>query len=191
MVTDVERHGVPVVGFGFNSNGRYAAQGILRERFIPRLLEAAPADVANDEDTNLDPHKCWALMMAGEKPGGHGERSVACGVLDMALWDAVAKIEDKPLCAVLAERYGCKADGLPGYVAPDRPMERVWVYAAGGYYQPEKDHTKLQESTRELGRGVQELGQRTGQLGSGSSAPKFIRSSWKVVHREWRRRKSC
>ena len=144
-MTDVERHGVPVVGFGFNSNGRYAAQGILRERFIPRLLEAAPADVANEEDTNLDPHKCWALMMAGEKPGGHGERSVACGVLDMALWDAVAKIEDKPLCAVLAERYGCKADGLPGYVAPDRPMERVWVYAAGGYYQPEKDHTKLQE----------------------------------------------
>ena len=83
-------HGGPGVGFGFNSNGRYAAQGILRERFIPRLLEAAPADVANDEDTNLDPHKCWALMMAGEKPGGHGERSVACGVRDMALWDAGA-----------------------------------------------------------------------------------------------------
>ena len=66
-------------------------------------------------------------------------------MLDMALWDAVAKIEDKPLCAVLAERYGCKAEGLTGYVGPNVPMDRVWVYAAGGYYQPEKDHTKLQE----------------------------------------------
>ena len=145
VVTDVERDGLPVVGFGFNSNGRYAASGILRERFIPRLLEADDAAVRNDDDTNLDPHKCWDIMMAGEKPGGHGERSVACGVLDMALWDAVAKIEDKPLCAVLAERYGCKAEGLTGYVGPSVPMERVWVYAAGGYYQPEKDHTKLQQ----------------------------------------------
>jgi hypothetical protein len=145
VVTDVERDGFPVVGFGFNSNGRYAASGILKERFIPRLLEAEDSAVANDGNTNLDPHKCWDIMMSGEKPGGHGERSVACGVLDMALWDAVAKIEDKPLCAVLAERYGCKADGLVGYVGPSVPMERVWVYAAGGYYQPEKDHTKLQE----------------------------------------------
>jgi hypothetical protein len=28
--------------------------------------------------------------MANEKPGGHGERSVAVGVLDMALWDPAA-----------------------------------------------------------------------------------------------------
>lgn len=145
VITDVERDGLPVVGFGFNSNGRYAASGILKERFIPRLLEADAAAVRTDDDTNLDPHKCWDIMMAGEKPGGHGERSVACGVLDMALWDAVAKIEDKPLCAVLAERYGCKAEGLTGYVGPNVPMERVWVYAAGGYYQPEKNHSRLQE----------------------------------------------
>ena len=44
-------------------------------------------------------------MMANEKPGGHGERSVAVGVLDMAVWDAVAKIEGKPLYRLLAERY--------------------------------------------------------------------------------------
>ena len=40
IFTDVKRDGQPVVGFGFNSNGRYAPQGLLRERFIPRLKAA-------------------------------------------------------------------------------------------------------------------------------------------------------
>ena len=40
IFTDVVRDGKPVVGFGFNSNGRYAPQGLLRERFIPRLKDA-------------------------------------------------------------------------------------------------------------------------------------------------------
>ena len=35
IVTDVVRAGKPVIGYGFSSNGRYAAGGILRERFIP------------------------------------------------------------------------------------------------------------------------------------------------------------
>ena len=77
--------------------GRYAASGILRERFIPRLLEADDASLATADGSNLDPAACWAVIMSGEKPGGHGERSVACGVLDMAIWDAVAKIEGKSL----------------------------------------------------------------------------------------------
>src|SRR5439155_24987445 len=42
VVTDVVRDGRPVVGYGFNSNGRYAVGGLLRERFIPRLLRASP-----------------------------------------------------------------------------------------------------------------------------------------------------
>lgn len=50
----------------------------------------------------------------------------------MAVWDAVAKIEGKPLYKLLAERY---RNG----VADDK----VWVYAAGGYYYPGKDHSKL------------------------------------------------
>jgi len=137
IVTDVERGGFPVVGFGFNSNGRYAAQGILRERFIPRLLEAPPEALTTEDSANLDPHKAWAVMMSNEKPGGHGERSVACGVLDMALWDAVAKIEEQPLCVVLAKRFGAGS-----------PLSQVWVYAAGGYYQPDKDITKLQDEMR-------------------------------------------
>ena len=42
VVTDVVRDGRPVIGFGFNSNGRYAAGGILRDRILPRILEADP-----------------------------------------------------------------------------------------------------------------------------------------------------
>src|SRR5579863_1343067 len=95
IVTDVRRDGRPVVGFGFNSNGRYAPQGLLRERFLPRLLAAKPEEI-QDEAGLIDPAKAWAQMMRNEKPGGHGERSVAVGVLDMALWDAVAKAEGVP-----------------------------------------------------------------------------------------------
>jgi len=86
----------------------------------------------DDTRENFDPHKAWRIMMADEKPGGHGERSVAVGVLDMALWDLVAKIEGKPLYRVLADRYrGGEADS------------DVWVYAAGGYYYPGKDVEQL------------------------------------------------
>jgi L-alanine-DL-glutamate epimerase-like enolase superfamily enzyme len=92
VVTDARRDGRPVVGFGFNSNGRYAPQGLLRERFLPRLLAAKPEEI-KDTAGLIDPAKAWAQMMRNEKPGGHGERSVAVGVLDMALWDAVAKAE--------------------------------------------------------------------------------------------------
>ena len=91
--SDVIRDGAPLIGYGFNSNGRYSQSGILRDRFIPRLLEAEPDALLNDAGDNLDPARAWDIMLANEKPGGHGERSVAVGVLDMALWDLVAKIE--------------------------------------------------------------------------------------------------
>jgi D(-)-tartrate dehydratase len=136
ITTDVVRDGRPVVGFGFNSNGRYAPQGLLRERFIPRLLNAEPAEV-QDENGLIEPAKAWAVMMRNEKPGGHGERSVAVGVLDMALWDALAKAEGVPLWCLLADRYnGGEAD------------EAAWVYAAGGYYYPGKDIEQLQDEIR-------------------------------------------
>src|ERR1700738_3956841 len=76
VITDVIRDGKRVVGYGFNSNGRYAASGLLRERFLPRLAEADPRSLLNDAGTNLDPHRIWQTMLNGEKPGGHGERSV-------------------------------------------------------------------------------------------------------------------
>src|SRR5579884_1551585 len=136
IFTDVVRDGNPVVGFGFNSNGRYAPQGLLRERFIPRLKNAKPEELV-DERGLIDPAKAWAVMMANEKPGGHGERSVAVGVLDMALWDVRAKAEGKPLWRLLADRHrGGKADPT------------AWVYAAGGYYYPGKGIDALQDEMR-------------------------------------------
>jgi L-alanine-DL-glutamate epimerase-like enolase superfamily enzyme len=110
VVTNVVRDGRPVVGYGFNSNGRYGQGGLMRERFVPRLLEADPKTLLDTSGENIDPDRAWAAMMINEKPGGHGERSVAVGTLDMAIWDAVAKIAGKPLFRLLAERYGCEAN---------------------------------------------------------------------------------
>ena len=143
LVTDVVRDGRPVVGYGFNSNGRYAQRSILTSRMIPRLLGAEPKSLLNAAGDNFDPHRIWDTMMRNEKPGGHGERSVAVGTLDMAIWDAVAKIEEKPLFRLLAERYG---DGLV--------EERPFTYAAGGYYYPGKGLEALQQEMR----GYLELG---------------------------------
>jgi L-alanine-DL-glutamate epimerase-like enolase superfamily enzyme len=132
LVTDVVRDGRRVMGFGFNSNGRYAPSGLLRERFIPRLKNAASTALTDESGGNLDPLRVWNVLMTNEKPGGHGERSVAVGVIDMAVWDAVAKIAGVPLYRLLAERYhNGKAD------------HRVFVYAAGGYYYPGKDESAL------------------------------------------------
>jgi L-alanine-DL-glutamate epimerase-like enolase superfamily enzyme len=136
VVTDVVRDGRRVVGYGFNSNGRYGQGGLIRERFRDRIIEAEPNGLLDDAGTNLDPHRIWAAMMANEKPGGHGERSVAVGTLDMAVWDAVAKIAGKPLFRLLAENKGLKAN------------PRVFVYAAGGYYHPGKDNSALRSEMR-------------------------------------------
>ncbi|MDE2859368.1 MAG: mandelate racemase/muconate lactonizing enzyme family protein [Chloroflexota bacterium] len=135
--SDVIRAGAPLIGYGFNSNGRYSQSGILRDRIIPRLLAAQPEALLNDEGDNFDPARAWDIMMRNEKPGGHGERSVAVGVADMALWDLVAKIEGVPLYRLLGERYrGGAVD------------EDVFVYAAGGYYYPGKDLVALQEEIK-------------------------------------------
>ena len=106
VITDVIRDGKPVVGYGFNSNGRYGQGTLMRERFIPRILESQAEALLNDAGTNIDPHRVWDCMYTNEKPGGHGERSVAIGTIDMAVWDAMAKIEGKPLYQVLADTYG-------------------------------------------------------------------------------------
>src|SRR6056297_2754324 len=89
--TDQVREGRPVVGLGFHSNGRYAQQSILRERLIPRIMDAAPGSLIDASGGNFSPQAIWATMMSNEKPGGHGDRAVAAGALDMAVWDLVAK----------------------------------------------------------------------------------------------------
>jgi L-alanine-DL-glutamate epimerase-like enolase superfamily enzyme len=155
LVTDVMRDGKPVIGYGFNSNGRYAPSGLLRDRFIPRLKAAPSKSILEENGENLDPHRIWAVVMRNEKPGGHGERSVAVGVLDMAVWDAVAKIAGVPLYHLLANRY---RNGI---------FERkVFVYAAGGYYYPDKDLSALQNEMR----GYLELGYSVVKMKVGGAA---------------------
>lgn len=155
VITDVVRDGKPVIGYGFNSNGRYAPHGLLQERFLPRIRNAEPASLLNDAGDNLDPHRIWDVLMTGEKPGGHGERSVAVGTIDMAVWDAVAKIAGMPLYRLLANRY------RGGHID-----ERIWVYAAGGYYAPGKDLTALQDEMR----GYLDLGYTTVKMKIGGAS---------------------
>ncbi len=141
--TDVVRDGKLVTGFGFCSNGRYAQSGIIRERLAPRILEADPSSLIDEAHNNLDPNAVWSAMLSNEKPGGHGDRAVAAGAIDMAVWDAVAKIEGVPLWKLLSDRYN---DG--------QYDERMLVYSGGGYYYPGKEKEGLQQemqSCRERG----------------------------------------
>jgi L-alanine-DL-glutamate epimerase-like enolase superfamily enzyme len=137
LVTDVVREGLPVVGYGFSSIGRFAQGGLIRERFAPRLLGARAADLLDRAHNNIDPFRAWSTMMTGEKPGGHGERSVAVGTLDMAIWDAAAKIAELPLYRFIA--------GLLGRTPASAPIP---VYAGGGYYYPDDDIRNLAEEIR-------------------------------------------
>jgi L-alanine-DL-glutamate epimerase-like enolase superfamily enzyme len=134
LVTDTVRDGRPLVGYGFHSPGRYAQPGILRERLIPRLMKAPAEALLDHAGENVDPFKAWSVMMANEKPGGHGARAVAVAALDMAFWDLAAKVEGKPLFRLLADRF---AKGEANPVVP--------VYAAGGYYYPGKDIAGLRD----------------------------------------------
>ncbi|WP_405496578.1 mandelate racemase/muconate lactonizing enzyme family protein [Nocardia sp. NBC_00511] len=139
VVSDVVRDGEPVVGYGFNSNGRYSAGEILRRRVIPRLLAADPDDLVTADGAAVDPERAWEVMTRNEKPGGHGERSVAVGVVDMALFDLAAKLAGLPLHRWLSQHYDLGA-----------PDPDVFVYAAGGYYAPGKDLPQLQDEVREF-----------------------------------------
>src|SRR5262245_66266999 len=105
VLTDVVRDGKSVIGFSFNSTGRYACGAAMRARFIPRILAADPQSLLDESNENFDPAKILAVMMQREKSGGHSERSIAIGTIEVAIWDAAAKIAGKPLHRVLAERY--------------------------------------------------------------------------------------
>ena len=137
VCSDIIRNGKPIIGFGFNSNGRYGQGHLIRERFAPRILESDPKVLLNEQEDNFDPHKVWEVMMKNEKPGGHGERSVAVGTIDMALWDLVAKIEKKPLFQLLSEKFD-----------NGKPNRKVFVYAAGGYYWPDQSLENLKDEIK-------------------------------------------
>jgi L-alanine-DL-glutamate epimerase-like enolase superfamily enzyme len=137
VITDVVRNGKPVCGFAFNSTGRYACGAAMRERFIPRILRAEPDSLLNETGDNLDPEKVLACMQQREKAGADAERSIAIGTIEVAVWDAVAKVADKPLHLLLAERYN------GGGVA-----ERVFCYVGGGWYAPGQTFADVQDEMR-------------------------------------------
>ena len=137
VITDIERDGAPVVGYAFNSTGRYACGAQMRARFIPRILKADPKALLDAASDNFSPERILAVMLQNEKSGGHSERSVGIGTIEVALWDAVAKIAEKPLHRVLAERYN---DG--------RIADKVFCYVGGGWYAPGKTMKDLQDEMR-------------------------------------------
>jgi L-alanine-DL-glutamate epimerase-like enolase superfamily enzyme len=137
IVTDVIRDGKPVIGYGFPSIGRYAPTSILRDRMIPKLMNAAPEDVYTEDGSNLDPFKINTLLKKNEKPGGHGDRAHAIGAIDMAVWDTVAKIENKPLYQLLGDRYN-----------NGKYDKKIYTYAAGGYYYENGNIEKLKDELK-------------------------------------------
>src|ERR1700710_50102 len=136
VTTDVLRNGRPVVGYAFNSTGRYACGAAMRARFIPRIL-SAPPDELTDEAGLIDPAKVLARMMLREKPGGDAERSVPIGTIETAVWDALAKVLDRPLWHLLSERFNGGA----------RPAT-VPCYVGGGWYKPEGDLAALSDEVK-------------------------------------------
>jgi L-alanine-DL-glutamate epimerase-like enolase superfamily enzyme len=154
VITDVRREGKPVVGFAFNSTGRYACGAQMRARFIPRLLKAEPKSLLDETGDNFAPEKFLAAMMVNEKAGGHSERSIAIGTIEVAVWDAVAKIAEKPLHRLLAERYN-----------HGKAAEKVFCYVGGGWYAPGKTARHLQhEMLRHLDAGYTMLKMKIGGL---------------------------
>ncbi len=137
VITDVRRDGRPVVGFAFNSTGRYACGAQMRDRFIPRLLRADPATLLDESGDNFDPAKALACMTQREKAGGHSERSIGIGTIEVALWDVVAKIDGKPLHRVLAERFN-----------HGRIADRMFCYVGGGWYFPGQTLQDLRDEMR-------------------------------------------
>jgi len=129
------------VGVAFNSIGRFAQGGILRDRLIPRVLAAA-ADALLDDSGRVDPAAVLACALANEKPGGHGDRAAAAAALELACWDLNAKLDDEPAYATIARRFRRE------------PSPAVGVYAAGGYYYPDGGLAELRDEMR----GYRELG---------------------------------
>lgn len=130
-ISDQRRGGRPIVGFGFNSIGRYGQAGILNERVFPRLRSADPDELVG-ADGWFDPAAVAAVAMVNEKPGGHGDRASAVAAVELAVWDLDAKLRDEPAHATVA-----RAAGRP----PGRRSAEV--YAAGGYYDREDSVGRL------------------------------------------------
>jgi D(-)-tartrate dehydratase len=140
-----ERDGRRVVGVAFDSIGRFAQSGILRDRMIPRVL-AAPPDALLDESGRLDPAAVSSCALRDEKPGGHGDRAAAAAALELACWDLNAKLDDEPAYATIARHFA------------RQPLPTVAVYAAGGYYYDADPGRPHLDRLRDEMRGYLDLG---------------------------------
>ena len=132
VIIEIQTNRGQFKGLGFSSYGRYGHGGLLRERFLPRLknIKNIPTDgTCTEIIANI-----WDNLMTDEKEGGHGERSGAVGVLETALWDALAKSEGLPLWALL------KRD-TEFIETKDAPSGQTPIYASGGLYNPENTGT--------------------------------------------------
>ncbi|ABM57016.1 enolase C-terminal domain-like protein [Verminephrobacter eiseniae] len=144
LITDVMQDGKPVAGLAFDSIGRFGQSGLLRERFIPRLMQAQPQLLLTDDGKLFDPQRVLSVIMQNEKPGGHGDRAHAAAAIELAVWDLNAKLQHMPAWQHIANHFG---------VIPRPTMP---VYAAGGYYYPEDNQGRLQgelQHYRDLGYG--------------------------------------
>ena len=154
--TDESIGGEALVGLAFDSIGRYGKGGLLRERFIPRLL-AAPPEALRDDQGLIDPARCVAVLMRGEKQGGHGERPGAVGLLDAALWDLRAKQMGLPLWQCLRESTGHMGSSatapvtanasapVPATAAAAATPPRIATYASCGHFTDNPDPQALRD----------------------------------------------
>lgn len=138
LISDQKRDGQPVIGFGFNSIGRFGQSGILKERMFPRLKDAPPSSLVSDagatETGQFSAKNIVSIAMKNEKPGGHGDRSSALGAIELAAWDLNAKLMNEPAYKTIARHFGYSVERKP-----------TTVYAAGGYYYPKKSKTNLKD----------------------------------------------
>ncbi|MBA3599548.1 MAG: mandelate racemase [Methylibium sp.] len=134
VTTDVMRNGKPVVGYAFDSIGRFGQAGILRDRMIPRLMAARPESLLDATAENFDAQKVLQTIMRNEKPGGHGDRAAAAAALELAIWDLNAKLNDEPAWVTIARKFerAARAEGID-------------TYAAGGYYYPNDSLDRIRE----------------------------------------------
>lgn len=134
LVSDQIRKGQQVIGFGFNSIGRFAQSGIIRERLKPRVLSVDPADLLFPDGSAFDPEALLRVAMRDEKPGGHGDRAGAVAALELAIWDLNAKLADEPAYITIGRHFGYQ-----------QPTGTAAVYAAGGYYHGDSGTAGLRE----------------------------------------------
>ena len=126
-------------GYAFDSIGRYGKGALLDERFIPRLLQAEPGSLL-DAAGLIDPAACARAAMANEKPGGHGERPGAIGLIEAAAWDLRAKMQRLPLWRSIAEYFGVRDAG-----------PQISVYASCGHFRPNDDLRSELRKVRDTG----------------------------------------